>query len=57
LGREIAQHKDYSEETAQKIDREINDLITINYQKTAELLKDNFPLLNNLAQALLEKKH
>jgi cell division protease FtsH len=56
LGREIAQHKDYSEETAQKIDREINDLITINYQKTAELLKDNFPLLNNLAQALLEKE-
>ena len=56
LGREIAQHKDYSEETAQKIDREINDLITINYQKTAELLKGNFPLLNNLAQALLEKE-
>jgi cell division protease FtsH len=56
LGREIAQHKDYSEETAQKIDREINELITINYQKTAELLKDNFPLLNNLAQALLEKE-
>lgn len=56
LGREIAQHKDYSEETAQKIDREINDLITINYQKTAELLKDNFSILNNLAQALLEKE-
>jgi len=56
LGREITQHKDYSEETAQKIDREINDLITINYQKTAELLKDNFSLLNNLAQALLEKE-
>ncbi len=56
LGREIAQHKDYSEETAQKIDREINDLITINYQKTAELLKDNFSTLNNLAQALLEKE-
>ncbi len=56
LGREITQHKDYSEETAQKIDQEINNLINENYKKTVNLLKDNFTSLNNLAKALLEKE-
>jgi len=56
LGREITQHKDYSEETAQKIDQEINNLINENYKKTVTLLKDNFTSLNNLAKALLEKE-
>lgn len=56
LGREIAQHKDYSEETAQKIDEEINNLVTENYQKTSKLLKDNFNLLASLAKTLLEKE-
>ncbi|MEA3357936.1 MAG: ATP-dependent zinc metalloprotease FtsH [Thermodesulfobacteriota bacterium] len=56
LGREITQHKDYSEETARKIDQEINNLITENYKKTVNLLKDNFTSLNNLAKALLEKE-
>jgi cell division protease FtsH len=56
LGREITQHKDYSEETARKIDQEINNLINENYKKTVNLLKDNFTSLNNLAKALLEKE-
>ncbi len=56
LGRDITQHKDYSEETARKIDQEINNLITENYKKTVVLLKDNFTFLDKLAKALLEKE-
>ncbi|MFB0533291.1 MAG: ATP-dependent zinc metalloprotease FtsH [Desulfatiglandales bacterium] len=56
LGREIAQHRDYSEETAQKIDQEVNSLISENYQKTHRLIKDNLGTLNKLANALLERE-
>jgi cell division protease FtsH len=56
LGREIAQHRDYSEETARKIDQEVNDLISDNYQKTNRLIKGNFDTLNKLATALLERE-
>jgi cell division protease FtsH len=56
LGREIAQHRDYSEETAQKIDEEVNSVISGNYQKTHKLIKDNLDTLSKLAKALLEKE-
>jgi len=56
LGREIAQHRDYSEETAQKIDQEVNTLISENYQKTHKLVEDNLDTLSNLANALLERE-
>jgi cell division protease FtsH len=56
LGREIAQHRDYSEETARKIDEEVNNLVSENYQKTHRLMKDNLDTLSNLANALLERE-
>jgi cell division protease FtsH len=56
LGREIAQHRDYSEETARKIDEEVNNLVSENYQKTHRLIKDNLDTLSNLANALLERE-
>ena len=56
LGREIAQHRDYSEETAQKIDSEVNNLVSENYKKTHTLLKNNLDTLNKLAKALLDKE-
>ena len=56
LGREITQHRDYSEETAQKIDQEVNNLVGENYQKTHKLIKDNLDSLSNLAKALLERE-
>ena len=56
LGREIAQHRDYSEETAQKIDQEVNNLVGENYKKTHKLIKDNLDTLGNLAKALLERE-
>ena len=56
LGREISQHRDYSEETAQKIDQEVNNLIDVSYKKTHNLITKNITILNNLAEALLEKE-
>ena len=56
LGREISQHRDYSEETAQKIDQEVNNLIDISYKKTHRVITNNRTILNNLANALLEKE-
>ncbi|MCK4561104.1 MAG: ATP-dependent zinc metalloprotease FtsH [Calditrichia bacterium] len=54
LGREIAQHRDYSEASAQEIDKEVRSII-IEAQKTAEkLVKENIKLLHDLAKALLE---
>jgi cell division protease FtsH len=56
LGREIAQHRDYSESTAQKIDEEINRLIDDAYQNAKSVLTDNIDILHRLAEILLEKE-
>ena len=40
LGREIAQHQDYSEDTALKIDHEVKRFVTDNYQRAHELLSE-----------------
>ena len=56
LGREISQHRDYSEETAKKIDDEINKLIDDAYEKATAVLKENIDILHKLAESLLEKE-
>ena len=56
LGREISQHRDYSEETAKKIDDEINALIGNAYEKASAVLKENIDILHKLAESLLEKE-
>ena len=56
LGREISQHRDYSENTAKKIDDEINRLIGGAYEKATEVLKQNIDILHKLAENLLEKE-
>ena len=56
LGREISQHRDYSEDTAKKIDDEINQLIGDAYEKAAAVLKENIDILHKLAESLLEKE-
>jgi len=56
LGREIFQHRDYSELTAQKIDEEVRTIVTDAYRKTSTLIKDNLEALHRLAGALLEKE-
>ncbi len=56
LGREIAQHRDYSEETAKKIDEEINNLIKKAYNHAKKILEKNLDILHALAERLLEKE-
>jgi cell division protease FtsH len=56
LGREIAQHRDYSELTAQKIDEEVRSIVTGGYERASKLIKDNLDILHNMAAALLEKE-
>ncbi len=56
IGREIAQHRDYSEQTAILIDDEVKQLVMENYGKAKKLLKDNMNILKSLAEALLEKE-
>ncbi|MCX5886997.1 MAG: ATP-dependent zinc metalloprotease FtsH [Proteobacteria bacterium] len=56
LGREIAQHRDYSEETAIKIDQEVNKIVTSSYEKAKRLIIENLDALHRLASALLEKE-
>ena len=56
LGREIAQHRDYSEETARKIDMEVNDLVTRSYDRAKSVLTEYIDVLHKLAEQLLEKE-
>lgn len=56
LGREISQHRDYSELTAQKIDEEVRKIVTEAYSKTRQLISDHLEKLHALAEALLEKE-
>jgi cell division protease FtsH len=56
LGREIAQHRDYSEETARKIDEEITKLVNRSYQRAKVVLNENLDILHKLAALLLEKE-
>ncbi|MEN6320598.1 MAG: ATP-dependent zinc metalloprotease FtsH [Syntrophaceae bacterium] len=56
LGREFAVHKDYSEETAQRIDKEITRMVSESYKKAKKLLSDHIDILNKIATELLEKE-
>jgi cell division protease FtsH len=56
LGREIAQHRDYSEETARKIDTEIKKLVDQAYRRAKAVLSENLDILHKLAEVLLEKE-
>ena len=54
LGREIAQHKDYSEVTAIAIDEEVKRLVNNGYEGAKSILSANVQILHALAQALVE---
>jgi cell division protease FtsH len=56
LGREFAQHRDYSEETAVLIDKEVTHLVSEAYEKAKKILQKNMDTLHALAQALLERE-
>jgi cell division protease FtsH len=56
LGREFATHKDYSEETAKKIDAEVSRIVMSGYESAKKILSDHMDLLNRIALELLEKE-
>jgi cell division protease FtsH len=56
LGREIAQHQDYSEDTALKIDQEVKRFVTDNYFKAHAILLEHKQHLLDLADALLQRE-
>ncbi|MCK8604013.1 ATP-dependent zinc metalloprotease FtsH [Syntrophobacteraceae bacterium DRH4] len=56
LGREIAQHRDYSEQTAIRIDEEVRSIVEENYQRAKDILTQHIDLLHLIAGALLEKE-
>jgi cell division protease FtsH len=56
LGREIAQHQDYSEQTAVEIDQEVRRLVMENYERAKSIITSRVQTLHNLAAALLERE-
>jgi cell division protease FtsH len=56
LGREIAQHQDYSEDTAVRIDQEVKRFVSDNYQRARRLLEDHKATLLRMAEELLVRE-
>jgi cell division protease FtsH len=56
LGREIAQHRDYSEQTAIAIDEEVRRLVLGGYERAKAILTENREALQRIAEALLERE-
>lgn len=54
LGREIAQHRDFSEDTAIKIDQEVNRIVSEQYARATKILTENRESVERLTEALLE---
>jgi cell division protease FtsH len=57
LGREITQHRDYSEKTAILIDQEVKRIVQGVYERAEKLIRDNEDKLHLLASALLEREN
>ena len=56
LGREISQHRDYSEHTAIEIDNEVRRLVMENYERAKTIIRTNMNALKAIAEALLERE-
>ncbi len=56
LGRDIVAERDFSEETASVIDDEVSQLVEVAYRRAKEVLLNNRPILDQLAQMLVEKE-
>ncbi len=56
LGREIAQHRDFSEDTAIKIDQEVKQIIHAQYDRAHGIITENRDTLVRLAESLLERE-
>ncbi len=56
IGKEIARHKDYSEETAKQIDKEISIILDESLVETRRILTENIDQLKMIAESLIEKE-
>jgi cell division protease FtsH len=56
LGREIGQHRDFSEDTARKIDAEVSQIIRAANEHVTQMLTDNLDVLKRVAEELLERE-
>jgi len=56
LGREIAQHRDYSEATAIRIDEEVRRLVESSYKQASDIIEKHSAALVKIAEALLERE-
>jgi cell division protease FtsH len=56
LGREIAQHRDYSEATAVEIDHEVKRIVMEGYETAQRILREKDDVLTAIAEALLERE-
>jgi cell division protease FtsH len=56
LGREIAQHRDYSEDTAIKIDEQVKKLVQTGYDRALKVIEEKSDALVRVAEALLERE-
>jgi cell division protease FtsH len=56
LGREIAQHRDYSEDTAIKIDQQVKKLVQTGYDRARTVIEEKSDALIRVAEMLLERE-
>ncbi|HET7215527.1 MAG TPA: ATP-dependent zinc metalloprotease FtsH [Terriglobia bacterium] len=56
LGRDLATQRDFSEDTAIKIDQEVKKFVTTGYQRAKDILNTNREVLSRIAEALLERE-
>ncbi len=56
LGRELSQHRDYSEKTAELIDLEVRAIVDFEYARAHKLLIDNSELLTLVSETLIERE-
>jgi len=56
LGREINQHRDFSEDTAQKIDIQVSTFVDAGYKSATEILAGHKEIMHRMAAALLERE-
>jgi cell division protease FtsH len=56
LGREIAQHRDFSEDTAIKIDDQVKKIVTAQFERAKSIIEENRDIMVRLAECLLERE-
>ncbi len=56
LGREIAQHRDYSEDTAIKIDNQVKYIVSEQYERAKNIIEENRETMVRLSETLLERE-